>query len=159
LKRTLIIGYGNVDRQDDGIAWHVLASLAGQLGRASEVESGFDFSGKNPELMFVLQLMPELAETVAQYERVCFVDAHTGSVPEEIHAERLIPEYQPSPFTHHLTAATLLAISHTLYGSDPQGLLLSVRGYEFGFDRSLSAATARLLPQAVTQLEQWLAQP
>ena len=25
---TLVLGYGNVDRMDDGLAWHVLAGLA-----------------------------------------------------------------------------------------------------------------------------------
>ena len=29
---TLFIGYGNPDRQDDGVAWHVLTGIANQLG-------------------------------------------------------------------------------------------------------------------------------
>ena len=29
---TLVLGYGNVDRMDDGLAWHVLAGLVGALG-------------------------------------------------------------------------------------------------------------------------------
>ena len=35
MDKTLVIGYGNVDRQDDGAAWHILARLAKQL---SELE-------------------------------------------------------------------------------------------------------------------------
>ena len=28
---ALVIGYGNIDRQDDGVAWHVLREVASRL--------------------------------------------------------------------------------------------------------------------------------
>ena len=38
------------------------------------------------------ELTPELAETIAQYERVCFVDAHTGAVPHDVNVSAIAAE-------------------------------------------------------------------
>ena len=157
---TLIIGYGNPDRQDDGVAWHILTRLAQEFGRPiPSVDEGFFPNGENPDLLFTLQLIPELAETISAYQRVCFVDAHTGNVPEDVNVVEVKPEYQRSPFTHHMTANTCLSLVQTIYGhaAYPQAILVSVRGYEFGFSHELSAATCELAEQAVVQIMAWLA--
>lgn len=158
MTNSLIIGFGNLDRQDDGVAWHILAALARRLGRQTRdsFEDEFEFGSHSPELLFVLQLAPELAETIAQYDRVCFVDAHTGNVPGEVHAAPLTIEFQNSPFTHHMTPETCLALAQTLYGNAPPALLVSVRGYEFGFSRSLSARTQENIEDALTCIWEWL---
>ncbi len=155
---TLIIGYGNFDREDDGVAWHVLSTLALRLGHdvPAEPEEGLEPEGDEVDFLFRLQLTPEIAETVSGYERVCFVDAHTGAVPEELHVETLEPQFQASPFTHHMTPETCLSIAETLYNKRPEGILVSVRGYEFGFARSLSLKTAALAEQAVDTIWKWL---
>ena len=76
MKKTLIIGYGNLDRQDDGVAWHVLAAIAGHYGYTDfEDEQEHLTENQYPHLLFDLQLMPEMAETIRDYERVLFVDA------------------------------------------------------------------------------------
>ncbi|HZY42738.1 MAG TPA: hypothetical protein VFF59_12145 [Anaerolineae bacterium] len=158
MDRILIFGYGNFDRQDDGVAWHVLAAVARRLGREVPASPDEEFPltggapGESPDFMFELQLTPELAETVAQYDRVCFVDAHTGAVPNEVNVEELTSEFQSSPFTHHMTASTLLSFAATLYDARPPAILVSVRGYEFGFVRALSAYTAELAEEAADQI-------
>lgn len=164
MDHTLIIGYGNIDRQDDGVAWHVLTQIAGLCGMPGPFDPGEGFpldtgeatSETKPDLLYTLQLTPELAETIANYQRVCFVDAHTGAVPEEIHFARLNCQFQNSPFTHHLTPQSCLALSQALYGISPQAILVSIRGYEFGFSTQLSARTQALLPAAVDLIWQWL---
>lgn len=160
MRKTLIIGYGNPDRQDDGIAWHILAAVARyfEYPLPSSWEEGFQPSPQHPnlELHFALQLVPELAEHVAQFERVGFVDAHTGRVPEEINFEVIAPDLQNSPFTHHLTPATLGYLTRSLYAVHPEAVLLSVRGYEFGFAHHLSEQTSALLPSAVNTLIGWI---
>jgi hydrogenase maturation protease len=155
---TLILGYGNVDRQDDGVAWHVLAALAKRLGRKTPAsyEDDFELTGAPPDLVFALQLTPEFAETIAAYPRVCFVDAHTGSVPNDLNMIEVKGEFQRSPFTHHMTPATCLAMAQALYGGNPEALLVSIRGYEFGFTRSLSPHTSLLAEQAADQIYTWL---
>lgn len=161
MKKTLLLGYGNADREDDGAAWHILNHLAARLGRAvsESPEEGFLLRGDNPELLFTLQLTPELAETLARFERVCFIDAHTGSVPHELHIEPVYSEFQNSPFTHHLTPATCLSFCEHLYGQVPQAVLVSVLGQQFGFKRSLSPRTAELAAQAADRIWEWLHQP
>jgi hydrogenase maturation protease len=156
--KTLVLGYGNVDREDDGVAFHVLAHLARRLGRPAPVsiEEGFDLAGEAVELLFVLQLTPELAETLAEFGRVCFVDAHTGAVPEEIQVLPLRPQFQNSPFTHHLTPESLLSFATTLYNKQPEGLLVSVRGYSFGFAQTLSPRTSELAQAAADHIWMWL---
>ncbi len=158
MNRTILIGYGNTDRQDDGIAWHLLVALAERLGRPGPFtpEEGFPPSLDEPSLLFVLQLTPELAEIIAQSEQVCFIDAHTGTVPEDIQMTHLTSQFQSSIFTHHLTAQSCLALCLSLYKKEPQAVLLSVRGYEFSFSRQLSTRTQCLLPKAVDTLWSWL---
>ena len=160
MTKILIIGYGNPDREDDGVAWHILRRLALYLGRpAPDLENdGLDELGHSPDLVFVLQLMPELAETLADYDYVCFIDAHTGAYEEDIRFAPIEAEFQVSPFTHHLTPQTCLVLANTLYGHAPKGLVVSVRGYQFGFSHVLSPQTASLVEQAGAHLIAWLNQ-
>jgi hydrogenase maturation protease len=152
-----MIGYGNPDREDDGVAWHILRALIVKLGLPAP-DSYEDEFPLNDQLdfAFYLQLTPEMAEEIAAYERVCFVDAHTGNIPEPV---RMIPvesEFQRSPFTHHLTAQSLVSMCATLYQKRPEAVLLSVRGFRFLFTRELSAETTALVPEAVELIEAWL---
>lgn len=157
---AIIIGYGNPDREDDGVAWHVLAALARRMGRdvPAEPENGMEPAGEDVDFLFQLQLTPEIAEIIAGYERACFVDAHTGALPDELSIRPIDPQFQASPFTHHMTAETCLSIAQTLYGSWPKAVLVSIRGYQFGFSRGLSSQTAVLAGQAVEAIWRWLQQ-
>ena len=161
MSRTLIIGYGNPDRQDDGVAYHILIMLAQHLGlpAPSSPEELFLPSDGPVELQFALQLYPELAEELGKFNRVCFVDAHTGSIPDDLNLEELQPDFQRSPLTHHMTPATCLALCQVLYGKAPEAILVSVRGYAFGFERSLSPATSSLSDQAAGAILGWLQGP
>jgi Ni,Fe-hydrogenase maturation factor len=66
VSKTIIIGYGNPDREDDGVAWHILAALNARLGNPVPdlYADGFEPQGNPIDFMFRLQLMPELAETI-----------------------------------------------------------------------------------------------
>ena len=158
--RTLIFGYGNVDRQDDGVAWHVLREVMSRQGL--QLPEGLDIETNDEmhqvDYVFQLQLMPEVADDLNQYDRVCFVDAHTGAVPEDLHIERVTPGLQKSPFTHHLTPASLLSIAEMIHHQVPETILVSVKGFEFGFAQSLSERTALLTRQAANSIMQWLSE-
>ena len=159
LPSRLILGFGNPDRQDDGVAWHILYQLAQRLGYPLPESPEDEFPPAvpgSPTLMFVLQLTPEMAENLAAYDGVCFVDAHTGRVSEDVHVETLKAEFQSSPLTHHLTAESLLALVKSLYHAEPPAILVSVRGYQFGFSRELSPLTAELADLAVNYIWKWL---
>ena len=157
MNTTLLLGYGNPDRQDDGVAWHVMHTLALQLGLPASDSYEDEFPPNDRlDLDFQLQLTPEMAEQLSRAERVCFVDAHTGSQTSDVQLVPLSTEFQHSPFTHHLTPQTLLALCQTLYSKTPQAFLLSVRGHRFEFERQLSPETQALVPEALKLLLEWL---
>lgn len=160
LKKTLLYGYGNIDRQDDGVAWHVLRAVAETLGRTLPLQLDETFFNltSNVDATFDLQLIPEAAELVAGYDRVCFIDAHTGRVEELVHWETLTAQYEPSPFTHHLTAATCLSMTKDIYKKNPEAVLVSIRGFEFGFSQSLSERTQALVYTAAKKIIFWVNQ-
>ena len=151
------MGYGNPDREDDGVAWHLLRALAIRL----DLPSPSSYEDEFPELpginfAFHLQLTPEMVEDIRAYEYVCFIDAHTGSIPEPVRLIDVASEFQASPFTHHLTPQSLLSMCETIYGAKPEAALLSVLGHRFLFSRQLSEGTAELVPQAVELIWDWM---
>jgi len=157
VNRTLILGYGNPDRQDDGVAWHIQRALALALGLPAPNSYEDEFPANNQlDFQFHLQLTPEMAEDIAAYEKVCFVDAHTGNIPAEVQMIPVESAFQRSPFTHHLTAQSLLSMCETLYEKKPEAVLVSARGYRFEFQRELSPETEALVPQAVGLIKNWL---
>ena len=152
-----MIGYGNPDREDDGVAWHILRALALQLGLPAPDSYEDEFpEDAGLDVAFHLQLTPEMAEDIAPYEYVCFVDAHTGTIPEPVRLMQVEGEFQRSPFTHHLTPQSLLSMCETLYGKKPEAMLLSVLGHRFLFSRQLSEETAALIPAATESILEWL---
>ena len=157
MKRLLLIGYGNPDREDDGVAWHILRALTEDLG-LDYPRSYEDEFPEHPliDFVFYLQLTPEMAEELSAYEYVCFIDAHTGSIPEPVRLIDVESEFQASPFTHHLTPQSLLSMCETMYRKKPEAGLLSVLGHRFLFSRQLSEETEWLVPQAVELIWRWM---
>lgn len=155
---TLFIGYGNPHRQDDGVAWHILAGLSQKLGRKVPEfwDEPFPLGEDFPHMIFELQLNPEIAETIANYKNICFVDAHTGNIPNDIQFGEVTGAFQTNPFTHHMPAETVLALTKSIYKAEPKAFLLSVRGYSFGFTQDLSPQTAFLSAIAITKGWDWL---
>ena len=157
MKKLLILGYGNPDRQDDGVAWHVLRAITLKLSLPAPASYEDEFPEcAQIDFEFHLQLTPEMAEDIHAYEYVCFVDAHTGNISEAVRLVSIESEFQASPFTHHLTPQSLLSICKTLYSNRPEAALLSVRGYHFGLSQQLSQDTAELVSTAVELIWNWM---
>jgi hydrogenase maturation protease len=155
---TLILGFGNPDRQDDGVAWHILNQLMQRYGLpiTSELDINYYDLKTDIAFLFQLQLIPEIAYDLDRFEKAVFIDAHTGAVTEEIHIEQIEPTYRNSPLTHHLTTGSLLAISKKLHKKVPISILVSVRGYEFKFSQNLSKATENLVNKAADLIFNWI---
>ncbi|HOT52446.1 MAG TPA: hypothetical protein PLH68_00425, partial [Anaerolineaceae bacterium] len=62
-QKTLIIAYGNRDRQDDGAGWHILADCAASFNLAAPEFPGdwVEFPDASLRLWYLYQLMPELS--------------------------------------------------------------------------------------------------
>jgi hydrogenase maturation protease len=160
MPRSLIIGYGNIDRADDGVAYEAINTLRRRQGREplGEENTGLEELGEEVDSIFLSQLTPELMELLCDYDRVVFVDAHVNEDNgiKNLHCVDVLPEYTPASLTHHLTPGMLLALIKAVYQRELIGHLVSIRGYDFGFHRNLSAGTRALMGQAVGDILQWL---
>jgi len=147
MSNTLIIGYGNPLRGDDGFGWH--AAL--QLSREPRDEQ--------VQVLALHQLTLELAEPVSRARMVIFLDAREGDRPGEVSVERAGPvDASTALFTHHLTPSTLLACARVLYGACPESFLVTVCGSVFGYGERLSPAVLEALPQALSEARLLVAQ-
>lgn len=152
--RTIVVGYGNIDRADDGVAFEVINSLRQRLGqeRLNEGETGLEDLGSSPDSIFLIQLMPEIMEVLIDYERIIFVDAHANANTNDLNCVPVKPEYVSSTFTHHMTPQSLLAFLKVLYNREPAGHIVSLKGHDFDFKRMLSENTRILIPAAVEKI-------
>ena len=149
--KTIIIGYGNIYRADDGVAFVVINELRRQLGQKllEEGDTGLDeLTGENDSI-FLLQLVPEIMELLAGYNRIIFVDAHVGSDLEDLNCSPVSAQYISSSFTHHMTPSALLAFLKTMYQCEPEAHLVSICGYDFDFKPTLSPKVKALVQPAV----------
>ena len=151
MTRTLVLGYGNLDRQDDGVAYEVVNAVRRRLGQEplGEGATGLEEMGADVAAVFVPQLGPELVDVAADYEQVVFVDAHVQPHLGDVCWAEVQPEFTSSAFSHHLTPQTFLAWLSALHQRRPAGFVLSVRGHSFDFRRGLSEATATQVTPAV----------
>lgn len=143
--RTLIIGYGNPLRSDDGFGWHVSGSLAQAL------------EGQDIEVMTCHQLTPELAETLSRCRRAVFIDADAEGKPGAVHSRAIHPQAHASSwFTHTCTPSGLLASAKQLYGHHPEAIVITVSAQSFEFGDVLSPIVASALPKVVEQVCEWV---
>lgn len=153
----LLIGYGNISRRDDGVALHIVRRLRERLGLPLQEALDEEELALAPGVtcMFLHQLAPELAESVAEYEAVVFLDAHVGDAGwPPVHWQPVGVAYQSGMNGHHLKPATILALAQGLYGRCPQGYVLSVLGEDFDFGDQLTPATSARADLAVDRLEE-----
>jgi hydrogenase maturation protease len=123
--KTLVIGYGNDSRNDDGVGWFVIAEL-GRLGLPGIT------------LQSAQQLDVDFAEIVRDYDRVIFVDAAVPESPAPWTCAEVTPGFQPHAVAHFLTPADVLGLSQSLYGRAPRGIAFAIRGRDFNFGSTLS---------------------
>ena len=151
MKNNLFIGYGNPDRGDDGAAYHLLIALLNEFRKKVEDLFSSDITSldANTDILFNFQLLPEFSEMISQYQQVAFIDAHTCETDKDICYELIEPNYKYSPFTHHFSPSSCLAVTQSLTGKHPTAWLLSIRGYQFGFNCILSNKTQDLVNQSL----------
>ena len=154
MPRTLVIGFGNIDRADDGVAYHVISSLRRCLcqGMLHEDETGLEGLGAEIDSIFLVQLAPELMDVLINYDKIIFVDAHVYENVDSMYYAPVFPELTAATFTHHLMPATLLALLKSLHQREPAGHIVSIRGYDFDFHRNLSTDTKALVEKAVDHI-------
>jgi hydrogenase maturation protease len=135
---TLIIGYGNPLRGDDGFGWHAAVRLQDLI------------HNEGIEILAVHQLTPELMDPISRARRVIFIDAAVGEEPGKMTVTTLETTGGAAPaFTHFATPAALLVGARSLYGAKPEGLLITVVGLDFELGEELSEPVRRALESLV----------
>ncbi len=154
ISKSIVIGYGNRDRADDGVAFAVINELRSQLGQKmlEEDDTGLDDLNNENDSIFISQLVPEIMELLTGYDRIVFVDAHVGPDMEDLNCSPVLPQYISSSFTHHMTPSALLAFLNALYRHEPEAHLVSIRGYDFDFKRGFSPQVQELVQPAVSAI-------
>jgi len=147
MARTLIIGYGNRFRSDDGLGIHAAEELSRVLPAG------------DAEVLALHQLTPELAETVSHAELVLLIDAGRQGRPGEMRCTPVGSQHLDAPFTHQLTPEILLSLGWELYGVRPQAFEISVCGECFDLGEELSPSVAKTLPVLVDFVRNFGAEP
>jgi hydrogenase maturation protease len=142
MPRVLIVAYGNPLRSDDGVGWVVAEELRRRLA-LPEVE-----------VLQLLQLLPEVAESLSHADTVIFVDASCDGEPGELRCRPVTPPPAKVQFTHQLSPAELLGLAGQLYGATPQAFCVTLTGHCFEHGEELSESVAARLPTLAATVEQ-----
>ncbi len=138
MKRTLVIGYGNTLRGDDGAG---ICAAERTAGHFPEVD-----------VVTVHELQPELAESMARYERVVFLDAAMEGSRVRSMAVEAAPVHRLEG-SHGHTPEELLALCRSVYGHMlEQALVVAIPGETFDFGEQLSPFTEQMVEQAVEEV-------
>jgi hydrogenase maturation protease len=143
LAGTLIIGYGNTLRGDDGVGCYVAEQLGKHFRNQADVE-----------VLAAQQLTPEMTKDISQSAFVIFVDASNHGEPGSIHRNPVSPEGGPSGFTHQFTPPALLAAAEQLYGHAPMAISITLAGWSFDLSDELSPPAKSHLPKLIEQAKE-----
>ena len=130
---TLVIGYGNTLRGDDGAGPYVARSAG-------------------PDAIACHQLTPELAEPISRARQVIFVDAHVGVPAGQLVVESVAP--RETAGVHRFNPETLLALSQQVYGHAPAALLIGIGAESFDLGEKLSPAAKRAARKALRTIRE-----
>lgn len=140
-----IFAWGNVGRGDDGVALVLLARLRQRYADRVEIAC-HDFH----------QLGPEVVETFADCRLAIFVDAHVLPDEDDVFCHPVEPATQSTLDSHHCTPAELSALGAALGLTLPPAYLVGIRGREFDYADTLSAAACAALRRAETLVDNLL---
>ena len=145
MPHSLIIGYGNTIRSDDGAGYKAALALQSELS--------------SPECAIIAahQLTPEMAETVAAASHVLFLDAaHVGN-PGEIRCQGILrdPHFQPGALTHDLTPSSLLELALRYFQAQPEASLLTLTGANFELGEEFSSPVTQAWPHYLARIRAW----
>jgi Ni,Fe-hydrogenase maturation factor len=129
---ALVIAIGNPMRRDDGVAHHV-QTPPGVERRA------------------VLQLTPEMAEEIAQYNAVIFVDADVNAKQVAMEPVGKVPA--PSPLTHVSNPVDIVALARALFGFSGHAYTCRIPACDLSEGEALSARSSKFAQQAAREID------
>jgi hydrogenase maturation protease len=140
---TLVIGFGNILRGDDGVGV-----------AAAEAVNAWHLDGV--KVLTCQQLTPELVAELAHARRVLFIDATLSAGDYPFTSAVVIAKPSRGPLGHHETPANLLALTRELEGTAPVAWLVTIRADTFEHGSALSPNAQTHLIAALDWIRAWL---
>lgn len=139
-RSILVVGYGNLLRSDDAIGQQI----------AKDIER---WGMPNVKTIAVHQLTPELAETLADFDIIIFVDACPGSDQQDIQIEQIRSSSFNPVARYTSDPRSLLALTQTLYDRVPQAWWVMVPGVNFEVGDRFSSTAEQNIETALQQID------
>lgn len=124
-KKVILFGIGNCGRKDDGLGWAFLDQIKSILPDNYDIEYRY-------------QLQIEDAELATNYEKVIFIDAHKENFKEGYVWATCNPKATDSFTTHELDPQSVLYLTDTIYGKQPESKIMGISGEDFRLEMGLS---------------------
>jgi len=138
--QTLVIGYGNTLRGDDGAGYRVAEQV--ETWNLPEVRS-----------LACPQLTPDLAAEIALCDRVIFVDAALPGALMTVQVKSLALFQATTLETHQSHPDGLLQLTATLYDHLPEAHQVLIPTAEMGFSEQLSALAQAGVATAIAHIQ------
>lgn len=113
IKPTLVIGYGNSLRSDDGIGQKTAIALS-------------QMKLKDLTAMAVDQLTPELVEKIREFEQIIFLDAEVNSDKIKVKEIEINTVENKQNWTHYFNPESLINLTSYLYQKIPKTWLITI---------------------------------
>ena len=143
MRNTIVIGFGNTLRRDDGAGVAAAEKLAAEYPEAV--------------VLTAQELHPELAETLSSYARVVFLDASVRTTTVSV--TRVLPDrLMQGAEGHALSPSGVISLCSGLYGHTPdEALLVEIPAFDCGFVDTKSPGTLRMIDCGVQLISELLA--
>ena len=134
--KTLLIGIGNVGREDDGLGWLFLDKISQQFPDFFDVEYRY-------------QLQVEDAELISHYHKVVFIDAHVGLQDKAFIWQKCLPKVPETFTSHELEPEAVYYLTSTIYRQFPETYILGIAGKSFELQIGLTDFAKENLQKAL----------
>ncbi len=147
--QTLIYGYGNPGRQDDGLGVELVRRLEEWAVEMELVDIEFD---KN------YQLNIEDAEAISNKDLVIFADASQEEI-EDFCLSRVDGNAKVSFTSHAASPGYVVELCKELFQKEPHVMLLHIKGYEWDIKEGISDRALDNLEKALSYMKIVLEKP
>ena len=134
-KKILVIGIGNIGRQDDGLGWLILDHIVGEF--------------KFVDIEYRYQLQIEDAELASNYSVVIFADATKEQVDDGFYLKNCKASTTYGLSTHAVHPETIVGLTNNLYHKYPEAFILGIQGYHWELKNGVSEKALDNLKKAI----------
>lgn len=146
--KTLIYGYGNPGRMDDGLGARFVELVEEWINKEGIQNIKTDCN---------YQLNIEDAAIVAEYDRVIFVDASVVEDLKDYKLEAIEANDASIEFTMHaVSTAFVIDLCRKIYNKVPEAYNLHIKAYDFDFIEALSPEAKNNMNKALNFLKAYL---